>query len=144
MKIIWIHDSFVFFSFLSSFHFSFFLSFFFLFILYAWVFSLYICTICMPSACRGQKVHNISCNWSYRWLRAAIWILRTESGSSGKVAHVLNYWAIYLACLHAPDHSSPPCIPTTFSLLSLNVLFSHVRPPAWFSFSLLWQHNLQK
>ena len=32
--------------------------------------------------------------WSYKWLCAVTWVLRTEPGSSGRAASALNHWAI--------------------------------------------------
>ena len=38
--------------------------------------------------------HQISWNWSYRQVWAAIWVLGLEPGSSGRAASALNHWAI--------------------------------------------------
>lgn len=38
--------------------------------------------------------HWSTWNWSHRELWAAMWVLRTESGASGRVFSVPNHWAI--------------------------------------------------
>lgn len=50
------------------------------------------CTSCVLSARRGQE--RVSDPWGYifRQLRAAVWVLRTESRSSARWTSALNWW----------------------------------------------------
>jgi hypothetical protein len=51
-------------------------------------------TICRPEqARRGLRIHW---NWSYRWLRAAMWVLGIELKSTRSAASAPNYRAISL------------------------------------------------
>jgi hypothetical protein len=31
-----------------------------------------------------KRIHRIYCNWSYRWLRATMWVSRIDLGKSNK------------------------------------------------------------
>jgi hypothetical protein len=61
-----------------------------LFIWCVWVSCMH-AQMCLPHECLRQW---ILWNWSYRLLKAAMWVLRIESGSSGKAASALNHWAV--------------------------------------------------
>ena len=42
----------------------------------------YICVYLVPE--KPRRGHQILWNWSNRWLRATMWLLRIEPGSSGR------------------------------------------------------------
>ena len=64
------------------------------FILWLFCLHVYMCTKYMPSAHRGEKTVQMPWHWSYWWLRATLYVLGTEPGSSARAASVLNHWAI--------------------------------------------------
>jgi hypothetical protein len=72
----------------------------FILLLYVYIYFtyMYVCALC---AClvplKARKGHWISWNWSYRWLRAAMWVLGIELWSPEWVASALNPWAISVA-----------------------------------------------
>jgi hypothetical protein len=60
--------------------------------------SLSVCLMCvgvLPPCMseEGRKECPVSWNWSSRWLRVAMWMLRTVS-SSGRAATALKHWVL--------------------------------------------------
>ena len=49
---------------------------------------------CVLPACMYMCRCQVSWNWSYRQLWAAMWVLGMEPGPSGRAASALNHWAI--------------------------------------------------
>jgi hypothetical protein len=48
---------------------------------------MYVCAV--PAEARGR--HQISWNWSYRWLQATTWMLGFELRFSRRIARALNH-----------------------------------------------------
>jgi hypothetical protein len=60
-----------------------------------WVFCLHICmhTVCVCLVLtEARQGYQISCNWSYRQVWAAMWLLGIEPKSSRKAGSALNIW----------------------------------------------------
>lgn len=66
------------------------------------------CTTCWPCSCRGHKRHQRPWNFSFRWLWAAMWVLRTVLWSSPRTASVLDGWGIPPALGTLACYSSLP------------------------------------
>ena len=54
--------------------------------------------VCVPHEClvptEVRRGLQIPWNWSYGWVWATVWVLKTESGSSARATSALNHWAI--------------------------------------------------
>ena len=69
-----------------------------------WIFKIYLCVwvfwlhaqICAPPEC---LMWWILCNWSYKQLWAAMWVLGIKPGSSEGAPSALNWWASSTASL---------------------------------------------
>lgn len=68
--------------------------------------------VCVPHLCRNlgadKRGHQVPWKWSYKKLRAAIWVSGTKPGSSTSTGNVLILWAIssgpWWSSLHPSSH----------------------------------------
>lgn len=69
------------------------------FVLCVWMFYLHVCmcTMGVPGAHRTQRRVSGPLELDYRWWRATIWVVETESGFSPKATITLKPWAVSLA-----------------------------------------------
>lgn len=63
-------------------------------ILYIWMFYLLIYLYCVNAVLEVRRGHQISWNWSYRWLGAIMWATGIKLGSSGRTASAAIHWAL--------------------------------------------------
>lgn len=73
-----------------------------------------VCATCVCLVSVGiKRWHQISHNWSYRWLRTSMWVLGAESRSSALAASALNHGT-----------NSPPPTACSFKACSSILCFS--------------------
>lgn len=81
---------------------------------------IYLCTACMRmlGVGGGQDRDQIPWDWSYRLQWAAMWVLRLEPMSSGRIASPLDRWAFSPALIVCPKEQH-----IFFSVLCPSLMF---------------------